>query len=89
MQAYAYELGPFTAEQFRTLEWCEARGYTGNAIAHSDYMNDDDPNAVTLHFSEASAWKVQEEAEVDPHAFGTCCTGEVVVMLHQFLDSIV
>lgn len=84
----------FTADEFRTLQWCEDHGYTAGMIAYATEQEDHDDGSVTLKYRESDAWQVHADAhdadtgELD-HAFGACATPSVVRKMLAFVDGIV
>lgn len=77
-----------TAEEYTTLDWLEGHGYSGDLIKHAtDVVGWE--GGVILRFSEADAWKVQDEYNDDSDAFGACAGPTLLAKMHVFLDGIV
>lgn len=83
----AYTL-TLTHEEFKTLQWMEARGYSGDLIKHA-FECDGDETGIELRYRESDAWSVTDAIEEDSDAFGTCGTTDLVRKMYAFIDAIV
>ena len=51
-----------TAEEFRTLQWLEDHGYSGNMIKYATACTDLPDGGVQLDYRESDAWQVRDYA---------------------------
>lgn len=51
-----------TADEYRTLDWMEHRGYSADLIKHATTIEDGVDDNVVLRYSEPDAWQVNDKA---------------------------